>query len=81
MSKYVKEKKKTKEMLYYEILTDPEFLPETKLVLVYMLETKHGYLKEIVELDDDVVMEELHLSAYKYNRAKRQLKKAELVKE
>ena len=67
----------TQEKLEIErnILEDPYMIPETKLVLIWML--RHN---RFGKLEDKEAVEKLHISKYKLGIVKKQLKELNLIK-
>ena len=59
-----------------EVLTDKYMLPETKLVLAYML-----YTERKSQMTNNEIMEELSLSKYKVSRVVKQLKELNLLED
>jgi len=59
-----------------EVLTDKYMLPETKLVLTYML-----YTERKAQMTNNEMMEELNLSKYKVSKVIKQLKELNLLED
>jgi len=82
MSKKTEKLKMLKKDLLMNILTDPYFLPTTKLILVYFLELKGmHYIENNGEVDFNELSEILHISKQTLGKAKKQLLELEVLRE
>lgn len=78
MSKLTKQKNMTKSEFYQHILTDPFFKPETKVLLMYVLEIKGVYYLQEKKAYD-IEAKEVNLTETQFNRALKQLKAVGMV--
>lgn len=78
MSRATQLRNLTKSEFYLDILTDPFFKPETRVLLMYVLEVKGVYyLKD--KQAYHITAQEVNLTETQFNRALKQLKEVGMV--